>query len=166
MCPHYHQLSKIFGEKTQNELAFQIFDSGEPTTTDESLITEDRNDISFIIEDNSTQDSECVPIVEIASEETAKTSTGEISKKAEEFAEKIKKYAPKSSSAYLAAFQAERTSLFKLKFEWEKERQEKEVEFNRKRMELEEEKMKADIEIRKQELELKAKQIEIKRFYL
>ncbi|KNC29963.1 hypothetical protein FF38_03047 [Lucilia cuprina] len=174
MCPYYNQLNEIFGEKKVNG-DFVVIDTGDVINMDdtltESIIVDDCTpyDVDEEASTSSLANSSDVPTIETclsskqSSDFTQSLSTT-ISKKSKDFAEKLKKNAPKSSASHLAVFQAERTEMFKIRLEWEKEKHEKEIALSDRKLKLEEEKEKREMDFKVMQLEkeerLKILQIE------
>ncbi|XP_017493732.1 PREDICTED: uncharacterized protein LOC108381846 [Rhagoletis zephyria] len=161
ICPHYHKLHQIFGAKcTQN--AYEVIDSGEINEADVEVSESIDSDciIYECIQETGEEAEICVAAEPVAGTSCGQSSQAVIPKKARDFAEKLKKNSPKTPAAHLAAFQAERTAMFKMKIEWEKERQDKEIEIHERETKLKEDQLKAEIEFKNREMDLKAHQIE------
>lgn len=169
MCPHYKQLNQIFGEKNVNG-DFVVVDSGNMLAEDE-VLTEVLEpsvhvDIDYVDIDNSIIVEEIEDIPSPSNLFTNRVSspaqasvdfTQSVSKKGKDFAEKLKKNAPKSSAAHLAAFQADRTEMFKIRLEWEKEKHEKDIDLSDRKLKLEEEKLKNEMNFKVLQLEKEEK---------
>lgn len=115
---------------------------------------------------NSTQNCDFTNNRDISADKTTNNTTAKplgnnFRSKTKEIPDRIKKPEHKSLISCLVDFQSEKTSLLKMKLEWERQKHVDEMEIRKQKITLEEEKTKAEIELRKKELELKARQLEL-----
>ncbi|XP_039950795.1 uncharacterized protein LOC120768264 isoform X1 [Bactrocera tryoni] len=157
MCPHFNQLKHIFGKKATSELPLEVVDSGSTSIMNESAASQIL-EITF-----SDVGGEIASPIDIANTENlppGKVSEVIVPEKAKDFAEKMKKYVPKSSAANLVAFQDELRQMFKMEIEWEKEKHEKDHALNERRLQAGIERGKAEIIFKNRELDLKILELE------
>lgn len=138
ICPHFKQLDAIYGDKN-GKSDFVIVDSGDFTTVDACLIENDEPmlessfSLTELTDSVPNMDSSLPPPITGSDVQVSSENELNVSKKGKEFAEKLRRNAPNSSAAQLAAFQASRKEIFLAKLEWEKEKHKKDLEMAEKK---------------------------------
>ncbi|XP_049306195.1 uncharacterized protein LOC125776699 isoform X2 [Bactrocera dorsalis] len=174
MCPHYKRLQSIFFKSKSADSTQYVFQSEDGTTNhgECEIIQQSEYDSGsmFVDEIATTTESEHDNLfytlpndIEIATPVSSKRAQNINDNKAVEFAEKMRKSAPKTAISKLSALQSERNELQMQRLELEKEKHRDYMEREEIRISIEKEKFVLEKERHEKMFELEKEKLAIEK---